>query len=100
MLEDTDSEYDSPKAATPKKKILVSGGLTGFGVAQDLLQLDFSAPEEAPEEFRAVPFFEEPRQVRPGLSGTIQLTSLPNDSPPSKSDQHSQETCLQSSLAN
>lgn len=34
----------------------VAGGLTGFAVAKDLLKLDFSSPEEAPEEFRAVTF--------------------------------------------
>jgi len=33
-----------------------TGGLTGFNVAKDLLKLDFSSPEEAPEEFRAVVF--------------------------------------------
>ena len=32
------------------------GGLTGFSVAKDLMKLDFSNPEEAPEEFRAVTF--------------------------------------------
>ena len=32
------------------------GGLTGFGVAKDLMKLDFSNPEDAPEEFRAVTF--------------------------------------------
>jgi hypothetical protein len=67
---DEESEHgDTPKAPTPKKKIIVSGGLTGFGIAQDLLQLDFSPPEEAPEEFKAVAFFEEPKQIKPGLSG-------------------------------
>ena len=30
--------------------------MTGFAVAKDLLKLDFSSPEEAPEEFRAVTF--------------------------------------------
>ena len=34
----------------------VAGGLTGFGVAEDLLCIDFSPPEEAPEEFRAMTF--------------------------------------------
>ena len=33
-----------------------TGGLTGFEVAKDLMKLDFSTPEEAPEEFRAVMF--------------------------------------------
>ena len=30
--------------------------MTGFEVAKDLLKLDFSTPEDAPEEFRAVTF--------------------------------------------
>ena len=30
--------------------------MTGFAVAGDLLKLDFSNPEDAPEEFRAVMF--------------------------------------------
>ena len=30
--------------------------MTGFEVAKDLMKLDFSTPEEAPEEFRAVMF--------------------------------------------
>lgn len=34
----------------------MAGGLTGFTVAKDLMKLDFSNPEEAPEEFRAVTF--------------------------------------------
>ena len=33
-----------------------AGGLAGFHVATDLLQLDFSPPQEAPEEFRAMTF--------------------------------------------
>ena len=66
---ESDSDFDTPKAPTPKKKLLVSGGLTGFGVAQDLLQIDFSPIEEAPEEFKAVAFYEEPREIKPGLSG-------------------------------
>ena len=70
VLEESDSEYETPKAPTPKKQLVVSGGLTGFGVAQDLLQIDFSAPEEAPEEFRAVAFYEAPK---PGLSGVSML---------------------------
>ena len=56
----------------PTPKLLIpSGGLTGFGVAPDLLMLDFSSPEEAPEEFRAVPYFEMPREIKPGLSGSL-----------------------------
>lgn len=71
VLEESESDYgDTPKAPSPKKKLVVSGGLTGFGIAQDLLQIDFSPPEEAPEEFKAVAFYEEPKQIKPGLSGT------------------------------
>ena len=70
MLEESESEHgDTPKAPTPKKRLVVSGGLTGFGIAQDLLQIDFSPPEEAPEEFKAVAFYEEHKQIKPGLSG-------------------------------
>lgn len=76
VLEETDSEYDTPKAPTPKKKLVVSGGLTGFGIAQDLLQIDFSPPDEAPEEFRAVAFFDEPKEVKPGLSGHHYFSSF------------------------
>ena len=36
--------------------MLCAGGLTGFNVAKDLMKLDFSTPEEAPEEFKAVMF--------------------------------------------
>lgn len=49
---------------------MVSGGLTGFGVAQDLLHIDFSTPEEAPEEFRAQPFnAKRITTLKSGLSG-------------------------------
>ena len=71
-MEESESEHgDTPKAPTPKKRLVVSGGLTGFGIAQDLLQIDFSPPEEAPEEFKAVAFYEEPKQIKPGLSGAL-----------------------------
>lgn len=63
-----DDDPDTPKAPTPKK-IIVSGGLTGFGIAEDLLRIDFSTPEEAPEEYKAVAFFEEPDQIGHGISG-------------------------------
>ena len=36
--------------------LILLGGLTGFAVAKDLMKLDFSNLEEAPEEFRAVTF--------------------------------------------
>ena len=52
---------------------MVSGGLTGFGVAQDLLNIDFSPPEDAPEEFRAVAFNEKRvTTLRSGKSGRLQ----------------------------
>lgn len=74
-----ESDADTPKAATPKS-IVVSGGLTGFGIAKDLLQIDFSTPEEAPEEYRAVAFYEEPRSLKPGgPSGAFNLKySMPH----------------------
>ena len=63
-----EEDPDTPKPPTPKK-IIVSGGFCGFGIAEDLLRIDFSTPEEAPEEYKAVAFFEEPRTIRPGVSG-------------------------------
>ena len=67
-LEEDDEEDSKTKKAIPK--YVVSGGLTGFGVAQDLLNIDFSPPEEAPEEFRAVPFNEKRvTTLRSGKSG-------------------------------
>ena len=52
---------------------MVSGGLTGFGVAQDLLNIDFSPPEDAPEEFRAMAFNEKRvTTLRSGKSGRPQ----------------------------
>lgn len=58
LEEDLDwkDKHEKPKRAAPK--YVVSGGLTGFGVAQDLLNIDFSPPEEAPQEFRAMAFNE------------------------------------------
>lgn len=67
-LEEDDDEDLTPNKAV--KKYVVSGGLTGFGVAQDLLNIDFSPPEEAPEEFRAMPFNEKRvTTLRSGKSG-------------------------------
>ena len=53
LLADDEEEEEKPK---PVPKYVVSGGLTGFGVANDLMFIDFSPPEEAPEEFRATPY--------------------------------------------
>lgn len=93
-----EEEPQSPKA--PKNVLKASGGLTGFGVAQasccfvhlcelpsadpvcltlrgtaqDLLRIDFSTPEEAPEQFRAIAFdAKEVVEIRPGLSGLALL---------------------------
>ncbi|CAL5227048.1 g9946 [Coccomyxa viridis] len=70
LEDDEEEENDKPKKAKPK--YVVSGGLTGFGVAQDLLHIDFSPPEEAPEEFRAMAFNEKRvTTLRSGKSGTF-----------------------------
>jgi hypothetical protein len=49
-------EEDIPNKPMTPQRLAVSGGLTGFDVAQDLLLLDFSSPEQAPAQFRAVPY--------------------------------------------
>ena len=55
----------------PVPKYVVSGGLTGFGVANDLMFIDFSPPEEAPEEFRAMPYnAKKITTLKSGVSGT------------------------------
>ncbi|KAL0047228.1 hypothetical protein WJX82_010183 [Trebouxia sp. C0006] len=52
-----EDEYaEEEEAQLNPDRFIPSGGLTGFNVAKDLLKLDFSSPEEAPEEFRAVVF--------------------------------------------
>lgn len=67
--EESDAETPSHKQPSPTK-VVASAGLVGFNVAQDLLALDFSTPEEAPEEFRAMPFNSQKSvEVKPGLSG-------------------------------
>ena len=70
-----EEDPETPKVPTPKK-IIVSGGLTGFGIAEDLLKIDFSTPEEAPEEYKAVAFFEEPRHLRHGSTSSGSTPSL------------------------
>ncbi|KAK9842240.1 hypothetical protein WJX81_002174 [Elliptochloris bilobata] len=63
---------DDPQSPKAPKLLVASGGLTGFGVAQDLLKIDFSTPEDAPEQFRAKPFDAgEAVEIRPGLSGNF-----------------------------
>lgn len=91
------SEAEEPQSPKPAKLLVASGGLTGFGVAQacnlnacvpvacpglakqahpqDLLRIDFSPPEEAPEQFRAMTFNAHGVvEIRPGLSGMGCLT--------------------------
>ncbi len=74
-----EEEDEKPKKAPPK--YVVSGGLTGFGVAQDLLHLDFSTPEEAPKEFKAMPFnAKRLTTLKSGLSGVqLRVLLLPHD---------------------
>ena len=75
VLESEDEE--TPKAPEPRKQNVVSGGLVGFGVAEDLLNIDFSPPEEAPEEFRARPYNAAiPTEVKVGVSGAETPTFL------------------------
>eukprot|EP00884_Botryococcus_braunii_P012112 jgi/Botrbrau1/20901/Bobra.0135s0032.1 len=69
--EESDSDSPLHKAPSPMK-VVASAGLVGFNVAQDLLTLDFSTPEEAPEEFRAMPFNSQKSvEFKPGLSGSF-----------------------------
>ena len=61
---------EDEEEAPSKKKNVVSGGLVGFGVAKDLLELEFSDPEIAPPEYRAVAYNAAPPvRLRSGLSG-------------------------------
>ena len=71
-------EEEEEEAAPPKKKEnVVSGGLIGFGVAKDLLELDFSDPEVAPPEYRAVAYNQAPPvRLRSGLSGAPSCCGL------------------------
>ena len=68
--EEKEEKKGQPKKTAPKKAYVVSGGLLGFGVAQDLLNIDFSPPEEAPDEFRAMAFNEKKvTTLKSGKSG-------------------------------
>ncbi|KAK9916875.1 hypothetical protein WJX75_008213 [Coccomyxa subellipsoidea] len=70
--QELDDEDDDKPAEKAPPKYVVSGGLTGFGVAQDLLHIDFSPPEEAPKEFKAMPFNSKRlTTLKSGLSGTF-----------------------------
>ncbi|KAK9805406.1 hypothetical protein WJX73_001936 [Symbiochloris irregularis] len=52
-----EEEPPTPGVKPPEKKQnIVSGGLTGFAVAEDLLNMDFKDPEEVPEEFKAMAY--------------------------------------------
>lgn len=65
-----ESEDEETEKAKPVPKYVVSGGLTGFGVANDLMFIDFSPPEEAPEEFRAMPYnAKKLTTLKSGISG-------------------------------
>ena len=69
-LQALEEEEEEARPKTPKQDIVVSGGLVGFGVAQDLLKLDFSPEEVAPPEYRAVPYNAAlPQRLRSGASG-------------------------------
>ena len=71
-LQVLEQEEEEAKPETPKKEIVVSGGLVGFGVAQDLLHLDFSPEEVAPPEYRAVAYNATvPQRLRSGGSGIL-----------------------------
>lgn len=68
-----------------------TGGLTGFNVAKDLLKLDFSNPEEAPEEFRAVVFNAPPAKKgmrMPSLTA-LEIQTQGNNMSPEESDHES-----------
>ena len=47
---------DEEDPATPGPRYKASGGLPGFKVAVDLLELDFSPPADAPAEYRALAY--------------------------------------------
>ncbi|KAL3162306.1 hypothetical protein ABBQ32_009993 [Trebouxia sp. C0010 RCD-2024] len=68
---DEEDEYAEEVEVKPDPdKFVPSGGLTGFTVAKDLMKIDFSPPQEAPEEFRALTFSAPPMakgQGRPAL---------------------------------
>ena len=77
-------EEASPSKPMTPQRLVVSGGLTGFGVAQDLLLLDFSAPDQAPQEFRTTQY--DATQIstpRPGVSGArpIPICTLHRQTP-------------------
>ena len=67
---------DDVKEEKPKEKpkYAVSGGLTGFPCANDLLFIDFSPPAEAPEEFRAVAYDSNKlTTLKSGISGKLAI---------------------------
>lgn len=71
-------EEDEPRTPRTPQQFVVAGGLGGLNVAHDLLNLDFSAPEDAPDEFRNVQYDSQRiTTLRSGLSGTHLRCPLP-----------------------
>ncbi len=63
-------EVLAPSKPQTPQRFVVSGGLARFNVAQDLLNVDFSPPEDAPAEFRAVQYDSERiTTLKSGVSG-------------------------------
>lgn len=79
----TEDEPPTPGVKPPERKQnIVSGGLTGFNVAEDLLNMDFKDPEEVPEEFKAMAYnASSTKEIRKGVSGESSpdwITALPD----------------------
>ncbi len=65
----------APETPATPQSFIVQGGLASFEVAQDLLYLDFSQPEHAPEEFRMLSYNpERTTSLRSGISGMLVLS--------------------------
>ncbi len=65
-------EEDEPSKPPTPQRFVASGGLAGFNVAQDLLNIEFSPPEEAPDEFRSMEYdAERITTLRSGVSGMV-----------------------------
>ncbi len=56
LLQALEPEEERARQPPTPQRYVASGGLASFNVAQDLLNIDFSPPEQAPPEFRAVPY--------------------------------------------
>ena len=60
----------APETPATPQSFVVEGGLASFEIAQDLLYLDFSRPEHAPQEIRRLSFNPERTiSLRSGISG-------------------------------